>query len=132
MLPVSCRSGEDQSEGFFSRPSGAGEPAIVVPGSYPAEPLDLTPPPSPTLSAKDAGVKQPELDPTMDFSTLLIAKPLPFQFKLQVRNQQRAEKVANDWVRHKMAGDFPDARVFWGGGKSAAGDAEFGWGKVFA
>ncbi len=31
-----------------------------------------------------------------------------------------------------MQGEFEASRVFWGGGKDTKGDAEFGWGEVFA
>lgn len=33
-------------------------------------------------------------DPTMDFSTLLIAKPNPFKFKLRIRDQDKADRIA--------------------------------------
>ncbi|KAK0257970.1 hypothetical protein LTS16_002039 [Friedmanniomyces endolithicus] len=71
-------------------------------------------------------------DPTMNFSTLLTAKPLHFDFNLCIRNQARAELVARRWVELKMQGEFEASRVFWGGGKDTKGDAELGWGEVFA
>ncbi|TKA75943.1 hypothetical protein B0A55_05884 [Friedmanniomyces simplex] len=71
-------------------------------------------------------------DPTMNFSTLLIAKPLPFDFNLCIRNKARAELVARKWVELRMQGEFEASRVFWGGGKDTKGNAEFGWGEVFA
>ncbi|KAK3071407.1 hypothetical protein LTR53_008684 [Teratosphaeriaceae sp. CCFEE 6253] len=78
------------------------------------------------------GPMDPDDDPTMNFSTLLIAKPLPFALNLQIRNQARAEVVMRKWVELRMKGEFEPARVFWGGGKDVAGDGEFGWGEVFA
>jgi hypothetical protein len=63
-------------------------------------------------------------DPTMDFTTLLIAKPRPFKFELSIRNQDRAEQVARRWTEQKMDGEFEDPRVYWKDG--VQGDAEFG------
>ncbi|KAK5136248.1 hypothetical protein LTR08_003855 [Meristemomyces frigidus] len=82
--------------------------------------------------AKLASKATPKDDPTMNFSTLLIAKPMPFKFKLEVRNKARAEQVVSRWLDLKMKGEFPESRTFWAGGNSHAGDAEFGWGEVFA
>jgi len=70
-------------------------------------------------------------DPTMNFSTLLIAKPLPFKFSLRVRDRARAELVTSKWLQLKMDGEFHEPRVYWSGGKSTAGDEECGWGEVF-
>ncbi|KAK3111110.1 hypothetical protein LTR53_013977, partial [Teratosphaeriaceae sp. CCFEE 6253] len=133
--------------------------AISIPGEFPGLPADpgalLTPPPTPTLKPstprailhKATPAKSisrtptklatkapmnPDDDPTMNFSTLLIAKPLPFTFHLQIRSQARAEVVMRKWVELRMEGEFEPARVFWGGGKDVAGDGEFGWGEVFA
>ncbi|KAK0799589.1 hypothetical protein LTR75_009189 [Friedmanniomyces endolithicus] len=104
-----------------SRPSVLRNPssAMSTKTGRPASPLQKTP-----LASVD--------DPTMNFSTLLIAKPLPFDFKLCIRNKARAELVARKWVELKMQGEFEASRVFWGGGKDTKGDAEFGWGEVFA
>ena len=65
-----------------------------------------------------------EHDPTLNYSSLLIAKPLPFEFELRVRNQARADEVIRLWNEHKAKGDFEDARVFWEGG--VHGNAECG------
>lgn len=69
-------------------------------------------------------------DPTMDFSTLLIAKPNPFKFKLKIRDQEKADRVARRWMELKMDGEFEDSRVFWKGGNR--GDEQHGWGEVFS
>lgn len=71
-----------------------------------------------------------ENDPTMDFSTLLIAKPMPFSFQLRIRDESRAEKVQKRWLELKLQGKFEEAKVYWG--KTTAGDAEVGWGKTFS
>ncbi|KAI4724434.1 cytochrome P450 [Aureobasidium sp. EXF-10728] len=47
-------------------------------------------------------------DPTMLFSGLLIAKPLPFKFELKIRSRARAQKVSEAWLQHFMAGDYED------------------------
>jgi hypothetical protein len=69
-------------------------------------------------------------DPTMDFSTLLIAKPKPFKFNLKVRDQEKADRVARKWIELRMDGEFEDSRVFWKDGNK--GDQQYGWGEVFA
>lgn len=68
-------------------------------------------------------------DPTMDFSTLLIAKPKPFKFNLRTRSQEKANRVARQWMELKMDGEFEDSRVYWQGGNT--GNEEHGWGEVF-
>ena len=45
-------------------------------------------------------------DPTMHFSGLLIAKPLPFKFELRIRSRTRAQKVSEAWLEHFLAGEF--------------------------
>jgi hypothetical protein len=106
-------------------------------------------PPSPTVSERsfDAGLKSHTKqrtqnpsnkadthtgtsDPTMDFSTLLIAKPKPFKFNLRIRDQQKADRVARKWMELKMDGEFEDSRVYWKNGNK--GDQQHGWGEVFA
>ena len=63
-------------------------------------------------------------DPTLRFSHLLIAKPLPFEFNLQVRNQSRAELVQRDFKTKLEIGEFPEERKYW------ENEKYFGWGKV--
>ncbi|KAF2158921.1 hypothetical protein M409DRAFT_71399 [Zasmidium cellare ATCC 36951] len=65
-----------------------------------------------------------ETDPTYNFSTLLIAKPMPFKFKLTIRNQARAEMVARQWIDRKLEGEYQEAKVYWKNGTQ--GDAEHG------
>lgn len=69
-------------------------------------------------------------DPTMNFSTLLIAKPKPFKFNLKIRNQEKADRIARRWMELKMDGEFEDSRVYWKNGNK--GDQQHGWGEVFA
>jgi hypothetical protein len=84
------------------------------------------PTPSP---AKNADAVNTANDPTMDFSTLLIAKPNPFKFNLRIRDQDKADRIARRWMELKMDGEFEDSRVFWKDGNK--GDQQHGWGEVF-
>ncbi|KAK6436783.1 hypothetical protein LTR95_007022 [Oleoguttula sp. CCFEE 5521] len=79
-------------------------------------------------SASPSKAAPPAADPTMDFTTLLIAKPNPFKFELRIRDQAKADDVARQWMDLKMQGEFEDSRVFWKDGNR--GDREFGWGEV--
>ncbi|CAK4030608.1 cytochrome P450 [Lecanosticta acicola] len=65
----------------------------------------------------------------MNFSTLLIAKPLPFRFQLRVRDQARAMKVTQQWIEHQIEGEFQDSKMYWNG--TNGGDKDSGWGQVF-
>ncbi|KAL1306467.1 hypothetical protein AAFC00_005165 [Neodothiora populina] len=81
-------------------------------------------------SVKDAITKDEphKADPTLEYSSLLIAKPLPFKFNLQIRDRKKAEHVAREWLNLMMDGELVDSRCYWEGGNS--GNAEFGWGEV--
>lgn len=80
--------------------------------------------------SKKADTNTVTSDPTMEFSTLLIAKPKPFKFNLKIRNQEKADRIARRWMELKMDGEFEDARVYWKNGNK--GDQQHGWGEVFA
>ncbi|KAK0930088.1 hypothetical protein LTR29_016781 [Friedmanniomyces endolithicus] len=126
--------------GFTTDPATALPSPPLIPAAETSSRPSALRNPSPTVSTKTDRPGSPSRkppsasvdDPTMNFSTLLIAKPLPFNFNLCIRNQARAELVAQKWVELKMQGEFEASRVFWGGGKDTKGDAEFGWGEVFA
>lgn len=75
-------------------------------------------------AAPMTGLSSYKDDPTMNFSTLLIAKPLPFKFQLCIRNRDRAEYVAQQWITKEMEGKFEESKVYWKNGTS--GDAECG------
>lgn len=68
------------------------------------------------------------IDPTLDFTTLLIAKPLPFRFDLSVRDEKRAEKVRSLYQEQVDKGEFKPPREFWG--EKQGIDKPLGWGKV--
>jgi hypothetical protein len=85
------------------------------------------PPPSPVRSDTSPIVPlslDPKSDPTLRFSSLLIAKPTPFEFNLKVRSKERADFVMAEYAAKRRDGEFEDARVFWEEG------GELGWGKV--
>jgi hypothetical protein len=69
--------------------------------------------------------KKDEEDPTLIFSTLLIAKPLPFKFELSVRSEKRAEHVETLFREKVSAGEFPAPRKYWG--ENSGQPSQFGW-----
>ncbi|KAK4900470.1 hypothetical protein LTR49_027438 [Elasticomyces elasticus] len=71
-----------------------------------------------------------DADPTMSFSTLLIAKPLPIKFDMSVRSQKRAEVVLKRWIDLELQGEFERDKVYWKDGN--ASDTQYGWGRVFS
>ena len=113
-----------------------------LPGQFPAFFEDHagphTPPASPKRIFAQAGtedmpsvndaVEAEKADPTLEYSSLLIAKPLPFKFNMQIRDRKKAEFVAREWMNLKMEGELVDSRCYWQGGNS--GNAEHGWGVV--
>ena len=63
-------------------------------------------------------------DPTLRFSHLLIAKPLPFDFQLSIRNYHRAEQIRQEFQDKMQKGLYPKERKFWEDG------GYYGWGAV--
>lgn len=68
------------------------------------------------------------IDPTLDFSTLLIAKPLPFKFELQPRDSERADRVRELYCEGLEKGHYKESREFWGANQGKGKPC--GWGKV--
>lgn len=97
------------------------EPFYKIPGSYDF-PEQVASPHTSTKQSK--GTLSYENDPTMNFSTLLIAKPMPFKFQLRIRSRDRAEYVAQQWIKKELEGEFQDSKVYWKNG--TAGDAQCG------
>lgn len=64
-------------------------------------------------------------DPTLIFSTLLIAKPLPFKFGLTPRNEKKATHIEQLYQQKRMDGEFVESRNYWGENHGAG--KEFGW-----
>ncbi|KAL6712338.1 hypothetical protein ACN47E_000215 [Coniothyrium glycines] len=71
--------------------------------------------------------KKPE-DPTMDYSILLIAKPIPFKFQLLPRDPQRASTVRDLYNQGAQNGDYSPQREYWGPNQGR--DKPLGWSKV--
>jgi hypothetical protein len=68
------------------------------------------------------------VDPTLDFTTLLIAKPLPFKFNLRPRDSERASRVREMFSKGVEHGDYSPSREYWG--ENQGRDKPLGWGKV--
>lgn len=68
------------------------------------------------------------VDPTLNLSTLLISKPMPFEFELRPRSEERAERVRRLFGESSEKGEYKESREFWGDNQ---GKGKFcGWGKV--
>lgn len=65
---------------------------------------------------------------TLNFITLLIAKPVPFKFNLKVRDQARAQHVRQLFDKGLNKGKYKDGKVCWG--ENYGKNKELGWGKV--
>jgi len=117
------------------------------PGQYPPDADAPTPDCKPIISRIDSGTsmldpKLPKddfqfkgskhdpktIDPTLDFTTLLIAKPLPFRFNLAVRDEKRAQMIRDLYQDQVKQGEFKPSREFWG--ENQGKDKPLGWGKV--
>lgn len=79
--------------------------------------------------AQEKPKKKKTVDPTLDYTHLLIAKPVPFEFSLRVRDgfAHRKELVERLFAEKKAEGEFPEGRSYWGEGKEAG---QYGWVKV--
>jgi hypothetical protein len=73
-------------------------------------------------------ISQKPADPTLDYSILLIAKPIPFKFDLQPRDPQRAEQMRKAFQEGVERGEYTDARDYWGPNQGR--DKPLGWSKV--
>ncbi|KAF1958530.1 cytochrome P450 2E1 [Byssothecium circinans] len=78
--------------------------------------------------ASVVGKASEKLDPTLDFSTLLIAKPLPFKFTLKPRDNKRAERVRELFNEGREKGDYAESKEYWG--EQQGKGKEYGWSKV--
>ncbi|KAL5117698.1 hypothetical protein ACEQ8H_004446 [Pleosporales sp. CAS-2024a] len=73
-------------------------------------------------------ITQKPSDPTLDYSILLIAKPIPFQFSLQPRDTMRATKIRALFEQGVQRGQYTGSREYWGPNQGR--DKPLGWGKV--
>ncbi|KAF2273694.1 cytochrome P450 [Westerdykella ornata] len=74
--------------------------------------------------------KPPELpiDPTLDYTTLLIAKPLPFKFVLEPRDSWRVDKVRQWFAEKDAEGLYPPSKSYWGPNEGRT--EKLGWNPV--
>jgi hypothetical protein len=89
----------------------------------PARPF---PPPHKPLEWGD--VTQKPADPTLDYSILLIAKPLPFKFDMAPRDAERACRIRELYAEEVQKGQFAKAREYWGANQGRG--ESLGWSKV--
>lgn len=120
-------SSEELNAGMEEPKSPTKEDILIskysYPGTCPASGVKKTATPQPIDEKKVA-----KIDPTLDFTTLLIAKPLPFQFHLSPRNTERAQKARNLFQEGVERGDYKGSREFWGADQGKK--QPLGWGKV--
>ncbi|KAF2738379.1 cytochrome P450 [Polyplosphaeria fusca] len=116
---ISC---EELNTGI--EPTPTKEEVILSKFSYPGSSATM----SEKANKKEELKKTVIIDPTLDFTTLLIAKPLPFKFDLTVRDGVRAAKARKFFQESEDNGDYKEPREFWG--ENQGRDKKLGWGKV--
>ena len=114
-MEITASSDDDQLSG------------LTYPGAWPVDPLEEQLMYVEELAAK-AKKDTNKIDPTLDFTTLLIAKPVPFKFNLKVRDQARALHVRQLFGEGLNKGEYKDSRGYWG--ENHGKSKELGWGKV--
>lgn len=103
------------------------EDTILAEYTYPgSKPASKEHPPYKPLEWGDI-TQKPE-DPTMDYSVLLIAKPIPFEFDLTPRDARRAADVRTLFNQGVEKGDYTQNRDYWGPNQGR--DKPMGWSKV--
>lgn len=101
------------------------------PGSYPTvAPEPAAPKPAePAYKPLEWGdISKKPSDPTLDYSILLIAKPIPFKFNLQPRDPERATKMRNLFSEGVERGEYTASREYWGSNQGR--NQPLGWSKV--
>lgn len=104
------------------------------PGSAPATKSSptTTPPSKPSEPAYKplewGDISQKPADPTLDYSILLIAKPIPFAFDLQPRDATRAKYIREQFAQGVERGEYTESREYWGANQGR--DKPLGWSKV--
>ncbi|KAF9699163.1 hypothetical protein EKO04_002774 [Ascochyta lentis] len=71
--------------------------------------------------------QKPE-DPTLDYSILLIAKPIPFQFDLKPRDARRSTMIRELFTQGLEQGHYSKPREYWGPNQGRG--ESLGWSKV--
>ena len=124
-------SNEELNAGISSDDSSI-EDKILAKSTYPGSSAASTPPPKkskPAYQPMEWGdITQKPEDPTLDYSILLIAKPIPFELDLKPRDTVRANKIRNLFRDGVENGDFPDTQEYWGPDQGR--DKPLGWSKV--
>ena len=123
-------SSEELNAGMDESKSPTKEDILIskysYPGTYQAASVNVK---KPETACKPADEKKTvKLDPTLDFTTLLIAKPLPFQFSLTPRTGARAQQARSLFQEGVERGDYTGNREFWGADQGK--NQPLGWGKV--
>jgi hypothetical protein len=126
-------SNEELNAGIDTDPTM--EEKILAKFTYPGSGPASNAPPAKSKPAEPANkplewgdITQKPEDPTLDYSILLIAKPIPFKFELKSRDTVRATKVRNLFQEGVEKGDFPETRAYWG--QNQGRDKPLGWSKV--
>jgi hypothetical protein len=95
-------------------------------------PLELVRPPRPFPPGYKplewGDVSQKPADPTLDYSILLIAKPLPFKFDLEPRDAGRVGTIRQLFAEELHKGQYAKAREYWGADQGRG--ESLGWSKV--
>jgi hypothetical protein len=128
-------SNEELNAGLNMAPSGTMEEKILSKYSYPgSEPASkatckASKKMEPAYKPKEWGdISQKPADPTLDFSILLIAKPIPFKFDLRPRDTKRANKIRDLFGEGVERGEYTNSREYWGPNQGR--DKPLGWSKV--
>jgi hypothetical protein len=126
-------SNEELNTGLDMTSSGTMEEKLLskysYPGSEPASKSNCKTQAEPAYKPKEWGnISQKPADPTLDFSILLIAKPIPFKFDLRPRDTTRANKIRDLFGEGVQRGEYTDSREYWGPNQGR--DKPLGWSKV--
>ena len=122
-------SEEELVTGLSEHSSEDEDDFVVTPiGSYPAptvEELNEEYFREKTKQRQQEEEKRRKEDPTLIFSTLLIAKPLPFKFELTPRSEKKAAYIEHLYQEQREQGEFVESRNYWGENHGAG--KEYGW-----
>ncbi|KAI8937455.1 hypothetical protein NX059_005177 [Plenodomus lindquistii] len=94
--------GSSHAGSTFSKPSPSSKLSSDSTKNPPNKPLEWGHP------------SQKPADPTLDYSILLIAKPIPFKFSLIPRDARRADKVRGLFEEGVQRGEFEGEKEYWG------------------
>lgn len=65
-----------------------------------------------TKHREKVNLKDNDGDPTLRFTTLLIAKPLPFKFGLQIRDDRRARLISDLYDEKRSRGEYTESKEY--------------------